>query len=37
MIQMNLFSTETDSQTWKTNFGYQRGDVGGRDKLAGCD
>ena len=23
-----IYKTETDSQTWKTNFGYQRGSVG---------
>ena len=29
MIQVNLFKSESDSQILKTNYGYQRGNLGG--------
>ena len=33
MIQMNLFIKQKQTQTLNTNFGYQWGKVGERDKL----
>ena len=32
-----IYETETDSQTSKTNLRYQRGNVGGSDKLGDWD
>ena len=38
MIQMNLFTKQKQTyRLWKQTYGYQRGKVGGRDKLGGWD
>ena len=34
---MNLFAKQTDSQTWKQIYGYQKGKVWRRDKLGNWD
>ena len=38
MIQMNLFTKQKETHRLrKETYGYQRGNVGGRDKLGGWD
>ena len=36
MVQMNLFTKQTH-RLRKQTYGYQRGKIGGRDKLGGWD